>query len=921
MGLLREDFFTEDYEGKKLKINAHFVRISGLLLVCGIIPVMPVMAKDKPAMNLAPNILRFSGPFYQYSHQTYPDPKPARDPYDWQIENCARAYVSNGLFYATSAEKDASIMQAVTVIPGRASGITANPPGGKYIVEASLTCDVPDPAHISVRWRAAPRSSGCVDLCSEYLPDIGGTRRWPITWTSAWERADVAVEGDAREWRHVRAPVTIAPDVSGPLDVDLFVLFPSGSNISVVISNVALMPDVSVGRITGKLLVGPLDEAVPLVGIYITDEEYVKRAALMLRWRLKELTGSLLPVLPACRASAPGGIFLGPAALKAGTVASEEMREIGASGYLLKCADDRVSIVGKTPAGLLPGVFKLLEQLGWKYYLSDLYAKETRKVYHVTPLVIKKTPAFEILSAYGAGGNDWLECLGYTDETMLVGNPRCLVADVIGARGGWGHDAALLVPHELYLKSHPEYYARDAQGKLKGSSSEPALLHLCLSNPDVRRIALESVLRWMDLQPDRKLFPVTRGDGIGFCECEECRKLDPPRGDYTDRDLQFVNSIARGVRKKHPDKRVVKMAYGGRSDEVPVYTKPEPNVDLLYCAWVNGWGCKQHAMCKLNWKGIRDVIAWTQLMPGRVYAFDYPWNVYANVDKMRFFAALGVKGYFTCGFRGEFVDLQAYLIGRLQWDIDMDIESAITEFMNHYYGEAAAGPMREYFNLVQDALAATQLHRNETAGANRDIAPMIVPFQPGDATIITAELADRAYALFDQALAAAGTNAVFADRINKERYGVLMTDLTKRNPRRCEMSKSETAIYAERLATMLRMARAGPTGLTHVQYNEKRRLYWSLPATKVFYGTPIKTWLWDIARIPITNDNAQWFKDKAVVAFLADPDGYLTTLNLEKLSNGWKGLAPPGVCGGQSSREYQNRMAIEQQQRLIQKPN
>lgn len=138
------------------------------------------------------------------------------------------------------------------------------------------------------------------------------------------------------------------------------------------------------------------------------------------------------------------------------------------------------------------------------------------------------------------------------------------------------------------------------------------------------------------------------------------------------------------------------------------------------------------------------------------------------------------------------------------------------------------------------------------------------------------------------AVNAAGTNAVFKDRINREQDGVLLVDLTRRNPRKQTLSQSGTAVFAKRLADFLRLAAAGRK-------------------QTAFYSTPMKTLLFDAARIAATNDNAKWAEDKAVKAFLANPPGFISSiLTQESLTNGWK-ILTTGMGGGQIVGEYQRR--------------
>ena len=57
----------------------------------------------------------------------------------------------------------------------------------------------------------------------------------------------------------------------------------------------------------------------------------------------------------------------------------------------------------------------------------------------------------------------------------------------------------------------------------RAASGSPERVHaqLCLTNPDVLRIAKEKVLKWIDEHPDVPIIDVSQNDGNGACECDE----------------------------------------------------------------------------------------------------------------------------------------------------------------------------------------------------------------------------------------------------------------------------------------------------------------------------------------------------------------------------------------------------------------
>jgi hypothetical protein len=137
------------------------------------------------------------------------------------------------------------------------------------------------------------------------------------------------------------------------------------------------------------------------------------------------------------------------------------------------------------------------------------------------------------------------------------------------------HTSGYLVPKLMYYDAHPEYYAQRLDGQRIPKTVTDAYVHLCLSNPEVRKISTERLLGWIRLQPEKRYYCVTQGDGMDWCQCEKCKAMDVTHGNYSDRLLQFVNPMARAVRQEFPDKILLAFAYCG-TDVAPVVRPNNP---------------------------------------------------------------------------------------------------------------------------------------------------------------------------------------------------------------------------------------------------------------------------------------------------------------------------------------------------------
>ncbi len=401
---------------------------------------------------------------------------------------------------------------------------------------------------------------------------------------------------------------------------------------------------------------------------------------------------------------------------------SGQAAELQTGGYAIANRGGTLTVGGRPGEdGAMHGVFALLRSLGMEFFTAADYRPP-----HALPLVIPeaaqvRNPALGFHFAPG-GNRTPFEALGYS-SSMLWANPRRM------GRWMWReHTAPFLVDPTLYYESHPEYFAL-INGRRAWPKRGRIDVHLCLSNPEVQRIAADAMLQWIAAEPWARIFFVFGGDAYGWCECENCRAWDgaadgpAAEGGLTDRNLRFVNIIAARVAEKYPDKIIATLAYLG-ARKPPGRVQPGPNVWVAYCPYPPSWNCWRHFDCPKNLRGAAELSAWLRACPGQIMLYDYPdmgdtypyfgqqpqGGLYAMVRKIRFYANNGVQGIAFNG-QGAWKDLFNYVINKVIWNPYADVEAGIDEFMQFQYGGKIAPVMREYFNLVHERELARSLHR------------------------------------------------------------------------------------------------------------------------------------------------------------------------------------------------------------------
>ena len=150
----------------------------------------------------------------------------------------------------------------------------------------------------------------------------------------------------------------------------------------------------------------------------------------------------------------------------------------------------------------------------------------------------------------------------------------------LGVRQPYGRQAAHglhgMTDNERTLKNHPDWFA--LYGGKRHNQTNVRNNQLCYSNEEL----LQEAVRFAQVQFDHfKMVAVSIMPPDGYtaiCQCELCEGKESPelgeRGRLSNYVWEFVNRVAREVRKTHPDKRISNCAYG-------IYTEPPRNIDEL----------------------------------------------------------------------------------------------------------------------------------------------------------------------------------------------------------------------------------------------------------------------------------------------------------------------------------------------------
>jgi len=289
-----------------------------------------------------------------------------------------------------------------------------------------------------------------------------------------------------------------------------------------------------------------------------------------------------------------------------------------------------------------------------------------------------------------------------------------MAANGATVRGEGGHSWYFLVPATKYYATHPEFFAKDAKGKVlpirvdrfdpegvrKGLYSSEQRLHalnsnsLCVSTPGVAQAMIQEIGALYDQGYD--IVDLAQNDSWGrqcpACQCPPCREMDggPNDGHPNARRLwTFHLGIARELHKKYPGKYVRVSAYSPCGSGYLFLKKDDftPNVIVE----VPGSG-------EENWQGIAPHVTNYCYLWGNYDLLGQtprttPYDIAKHIQRLAQANAVGIYwcgGCHNWGLAGD----QYFLAARLMWNPKEDVERILDTYYS-YFGEAK-GQAREF---------------------------------------------------------------------------------------------------------------------------------------------------------------------------------------------------------------------------------
>ena len=456
-----------------------------------------------------------------------------------------------------------------------------------------------------------------------------------------------------------------------------------------------------------------------------SSDECIQTAANELQTYLEKISGAELEIVSEADFDGEKAIVLGETELQK-SIKSIDRSQIKEDGFVLYSDGAYLLIAGEDSRGTLYGVYTFLEEyLGVRWFTPTLEVVPESKDIIVDAAIDRLVePSFAIRRNDCAGTN-----AAHRARTKMNVSFHYEVPEFGGAHTWVLWDVTLdkLVPDSLFAE-HPEYFAMNPDGTRTTD-------HVCLSHPEVLEIAVANGRQAiLDCKRDSKYIHIGQKDNMNYCHCEKCEEIYGRYGSVCSTTILFTNAFADALDDEFPDMTFTFYAYG-ETDRPPADLSLRCNSNVVPVLCGLHKACRSHPITECgaidgneNFNNLfveqypqiaEDHVNWTKIAD-RTYIYDYTINFlnvaqfFSNFETMqstmKYMHDIGITGYvYNCGdgHFSAFNELRNYLLCKLQWDVNADVEYHMNDFLKAYYGEAAAPFIKEIIDVQTAQVKAT----------------------------------------------------------------------------------------------------------------------------------------------------------------------------------------------------------------------
>ncbi len=436
-----------------------------------------------------------------------------------------------------------------------------------------------------------------------------------------------------------------------------------------------------------------------------------KNAAEKLQQYLNEISGITLEIKSDSTEETAKEIIVGKTSREGGEYTIDRT-SLGDDGVVIKTVGEKIVLSGAEQRGAVYAVYTFLEE----YFDCRWFTYNLTVIPKAEKLIIPKTIDYEYVPQITYRATDWISpsrSNEYKAANMLNDGVYGRISEAYGSdvsyAGGFCHTFAQLIDRNLFA-TEPEIFALGVE------TGERTTDQWCLTNPRTLELAIQGVRRWLSQNPNAKIVSVTQNDNQNYCVCENCKKIDNEEGSHAGTMIRFVNAIADDIKEDYPNVMVDTFAYQ-YTRTPPKNVVPRDNVIVRLCSIECYFSTPlNNESNKENKAFADDIKQWSKICKN-LHIWDYTTDYshylapFGNFDvlqdNIKFFAEHNVIGVYEEGnysaaeSDGEFAELRTYMLARLMWNPDEDVDKLMYEFCEAYYGKGAQHIV-DFINFIDE---------------------------------------------------------------------------------------------------------------------------------------------------------------------------------------------------------------------------
>lgn len=414
------------------------------------------------------------------------------------------------------------------------------------------------------------------------------------------------------------------------------------------------------------------------------------------------------------------------------------------NGFVIQTVEDDCYLSGYSDIGTRNSVYEFLSQcFDYECYAADEICMTETKDLKLPAFELSIKPTFEWREA---NNGDLIRNATAAYRMRFNENEEIFVT------GHLTHNSMTIVNPLVYDYTSEEYkdwYSEAMATNPLDTAGGMLPAQLCYSNEEMAEVYIENLLKLLEAS-DASVMLMGMEDNVEWCTCEKCTASKEKYGTNSAVIIKFANRVQEAVNQwfetEHPDRDPIKLIFFAYYETVmPPVTYDEatdtyqamdesvmlhPDLGVMYAPIGATYAYPltdsrntEAGSAIRGWSALTDnIYTWVySLHPSHAFILIDTFEVMQ--DNYKFLQENGTKfiidqtDHYQETGNSAWSSAKAYVMSKLQWNVDLNMEELLDDFFANYFGEAG-DTMQALFNEEREWLR----HVYEDLGASGKIS-------------------------------------------------------------------------------------------------------------------------------------------------------------------------------------------------------